>query len=161
MSHLVKALWDELWFVNMGYKNKIWLIDWLIEMLDILWSHFSCILTLMCYQSSALISETQVSVRFSTFLPICTANTAAVSSILGIIICFKGANRAFLTRNVTCFWPDASNGSYTELMTDGIPLLVSALIFGVTWKPNASSSTFQVTPNALSRHVVSIQIYVL
>ena len=24
MSHLVKALWD--WFVNMGYKNKIWLI---------------------------------------------------------------------------------------------------------------------------------------
>ena len=30
MSHLVKALWDELWFVNMGYTNKIWLIDWLI-----------------------------------------------------------------------------------------------------------------------------------
>ena len=29
MSHLVKALWDELWFVNMGYTNKIWLIDWL------------------------------------------------------------------------------------------------------------------------------------
>ena len=28
MSHLVKALWDELWFVNMGYTNKIWLIDW-------------------------------------------------------------------------------------------------------------------------------------
>ena len=26
MSHLVKALWDELWFVNMGYTNKIWLI---------------------------------------------------------------------------------------------------------------------------------------
>ena len=25
-----KALWDELWFVNMGYTNKIWLIDWLI-----------------------------------------------------------------------------------------------------------------------------------
>ena len=31
MSHLVKALWDELWFVNMGYTNKIWLIDWLID----------------------------------------------------------------------------------------------------------------------------------
>ena len=31
MSHLVKALWDELWFVNMGYTNKIWLIDdWLM-----------------------------------------------------------------------------------------------------------------------------------
>ena len=30
MSHLVKALWDELCFVNMGYTNKIWLIDWLI-----------------------------------------------------------------------------------------------------------------------------------
>ena len=29
MSHLVEALWDELWFVNMGYTNKIWLIDWL------------------------------------------------------------------------------------------------------------------------------------
>ena len=29
MSHLVKALWDELWFVNIGYTNKIWLIDWL------------------------------------------------------------------------------------------------------------------------------------
>ena len=29
MSHLVKALWDKLWFVNMGYTNKIWLIDWL------------------------------------------------------------------------------------------------------------------------------------
>ena len=28
MSHLVKALWDKLWFVNMGYTNKIWLIDW-------------------------------------------------------------------------------------------------------------------------------------
>ena len=24
-----KALWDKLWFVNMGYTNKIWLIDWL------------------------------------------------------------------------------------------------------------------------------------
>ena len=21
-------IWDELWFVNMGYTNKIWLIDW-------------------------------------------------------------------------------------------------------------------------------------
>ena len=31
MSHLVKALWDELWFVNMGYTNKIWLIDWLYK----------------------------------------------------------------------------------------------------------------------------------
>ena len=29
MSHLVEALWDELWFVNMGYTTKIWLIDWL------------------------------------------------------------------------------------------------------------------------------------
>ena len=28
MSHLLKALWDKLWFVNMGYTNKIWLIDW-------------------------------------------------------------------------------------------------------------------------------------
>ena len=26
-----QALWDELWFVNMGYTNKIWLIDWLIK----------------------------------------------------------------------------------------------------------------------------------
>ena len=25
MSHLVKALWDKLWFVNMGHTNKIWL----------------------------------------------------------------------------------------------------------------------------------------
>ena len=33
MSHLVKALWDQLWFVNMGYTNKIWLIDWLIDWL--------------------------------------------------------------------------------------------------------------------------------
>ena len=31
MSHLVKALWDKLWFVNMGYTNEIWLIDWLKE----------------------------------------------------------------------------------------------------------------------------------
>ena len=29
-----KALWDELWFVNMGYTNKIWLIDWLIEVVS-------------------------------------------------------------------------------------------------------------------------------
>ena len=28
MSHPVKALWDKLGFVNMGYTNKIWLIDW-------------------------------------------------------------------------------------------------------------------------------------
>ena len=29
LMHLrVKALWDELWFVNMGYTNKILLIDW-------------------------------------------------------------------------------------------------------------------------------------
>ena len=30
MSNPVKALWDKLWFVNMGYTNKIWLIDWLM-----------------------------------------------------------------------------------------------------------------------------------
>ena len=24
MSHLVKALWDKMWFLNMGYTNKIW-----------------------------------------------------------------------------------------------------------------------------------------
>ena len=28
MSHLVKAVSNKLWFVNMGCKNKIWLIDW-------------------------------------------------------------------------------------------------------------------------------------
>ena len=28
MSHPVKALWDKLWFVTMGYTIKIWLIDW-------------------------------------------------------------------------------------------------------------------------------------
>ena len=28
-SHLVKAPWDKLWFVNMGYTNLIWLNDWL------------------------------------------------------------------------------------------------------------------------------------
>ena len=27
MSHLVKALWDKLWFVNMGCTNNIWLIE--------------------------------------------------------------------------------------------------------------------------------------
>ena len=27
MSHLFKALWDKLWFVNIGYTNLIWLID--------------------------------------------------------------------------------------------------------------------------------------
>ena len=40
MSHLVKALWDELWFVNMGYTNKIWLIDWLSVQTFTLFSSF-------------------------------------------------------------------------------------------------------------------------
>ena len=31
----IYALWDELWFVNMGYTNKIWLIDWLISGLNL------------------------------------------------------------------------------------------------------------------------------
>ena len=27
MSHPVKALWDQLWFMNMGCTNKMWLIE--------------------------------------------------------------------------------------------------------------------------------------
>ena len=27
---LLKALWEQWWFVNMGYTNKIWLIDWFV-----------------------------------------------------------------------------------------------------------------------------------
>ena len=52
MSHHVKALWDKLWFVNMGYTNKVWLIDWWLKAGDmlgllcwtvcvILWRHLS------------------------------------------------------------------------------------------------------------------------
>ena len=42
MSDHVKALWDKLWFVNMGYTNKIWLIDWLMTKSYSCWI-FRCI----------------------------------------------------------------------------------------------------------------------
>ena len=59
MSHLVKALWDELWFVNMGYTNKIGLIDWLIDWGFSLEVHMFVAGLLLCVWGSRFFTEQQ------------------------------------------------------------------------------------------------------